>query len=127
MIGNARIVDVHLCAQHVDGALQVLDQLDLLRPILGAEPDGLSSAASERGIDRDHDGAVLREQPTDGRRTELLLTRAGEAVIRSVEPIAQAYRREALDGIDAEQVARLRELLERIVDNCDARRSMTTS
>ena len=59
--------------------------------------------------------------PTDGRRSELALTGAGESVIRTVEPIAQAYRRQALEGIDAEEVARLRELLKRITENCEAR------
>jgi hypothetical protein len=43
-------------------------------------------------------------------------------VIRAVEPIVQANRRQALDGIDTEQAARLRELLKRIVHNCDAQR-----
>lgn len=56
--------------------------------------------------------------PTDGRRSALVLTSAGQSVIRTVEPIVQANRRQALDGIDAEQVARLRELLDRIIDNC---------
>ena len=63
-----------------------------------------------------------KPHPTDGRRSELVLTSAGESVIRTVEPIAQANRRHALEGIDAEQVARLREVLKRIVENCEARR-----
>jgi DNA-binding MarR family transcriptional regulator len=63
-----------------------------------------------------------KPHPTDGRRSELALTGAGESVIRTVEPIAQANRRQALDGIDAEQVARLRAVLKRITENCDARR-----
>lgn len=63
-----------------------------------------------------------KPHPTDGRRSELVLTGAGESMIRTVEPIAQDNRRQALAGIDAEQVARLRELLKRIVDNCDAPR-----
>ena len=63
-----------------------------------------------------------KPHPTDGRRSELALTRAGASVIRTVEPIAQANRRQALEGIDAEQVARLREVLKRITENCDARR-----
>jgi MarR family transcriptional regulator, transcriptional regulator for hemolysin len=63
-----------------------------------------------------------KPHPTDGRRSELVLTRSGESVIRAVEPIAQANRRQALEGIDAEQVARLREVLKRITENCDARR-----
>ena len=67
---------------------------------------------------------LLRRTPhaTDGRRTGLALTRAGESVIRRVEPIVQANRRAALAGIDAEEVARLRELLRRIVENCDVPR-----
>lgn len=62
-----------------------------------------------------------RPHPTDGRRSELALTSAGESVIRTVEPIAQANRRQALDGIDAEEVARLRAVLKRITGNCEAR------
>jgi hypothetical protein len=54
-VGYAFVVDVGPCAQHIDGALQILDQLDLLGPILRAEPDGRSTAASERGVDRNHD------------------------------------------------------------------------
>ena len=63
-----------------------------------------------------------KRHPTDGRRSELVLTRKGESVIRTVEPLARANRRQALDGIAAEEVARLRELLQRIVDNCDTQR-----
>lgn len=63
-----------------------------------------------------------KRHPTDGRRSELVLTGSGESVIRTVEPIAQANRRQALDGIDAEHLARLRAVLKRITENCDARR-----
>ena len=63
-----------------------------------------------------------KPHPNDGRRSELVLTRAGESVIRTVEPIARANRRQALDGIDSEEVARLRAVLKRIIENCDARR-----
>ncbi|HEV3484841.1 MAG TPA: alpha/beta fold hydrolase, partial [Vicinamibacterales bacterium] len=49
------------------GALQILDQPDLLGPILAAEPDGLSTAASKRGINRDHCCAVRRELLRDAR------------------------------------------------------------
>ena len=51
-----------------------------------------------------------------------MLTSAGASVIRRVEPIAQAYRRQALEGIDADEVARLRAVLKRISENCDTRR-----
>ncbi len=60
--------------------------------------------------------------PNDGRRSEFVLTSSGESLIRTVEPIAQANRRQALEGIDAEQVAQLRAVLKRITENCDARR-----
>ena len=60
--------------------------------------------------------------PNDGRRSELVLTSAGQSVISTVEPIAQTNRRRALEGIDAEEVVRLREVLKRIMENCDARR-----
>ena len=60
--------------------------------------------------------------PSDGRRSELALTSAGDTVIRTVEPIAQVNRRQALDGIDAEEIAQLRAVLKRIVENCDALR-----
>ena len=63
-----------------------------------------------------------KAHPTDGRRSELVLTRSGESVVRRVEPIVQANRRQALDGIDAEQVAGLRAVLTRIMENCDPRR-----
>ena len=59
-----------------------------------------------------------KPHPNDGRRSELVLTSAGESVIRTVEPIAQANRRQALEGIDAEEVARLRAVLKRITENC---------
>jgi DNA-binding MarR family transcriptional regulator len=68
-------------------------------------------------------GLLLRKpHPSDGRRSELVLTAAGESVIRTVEPIAQANRRQALDGIDAEEIARLRAVLRRITENCEAPR-----
>ena len=57
--------------------------------------------------------------PNDGRRSLLVLTRSGQSVIRMAEPIALASRRQALDGIDAEEIARLRAMLKRIVENCD--------
>src|SRR5687767_12436179 len=60
-VGYALIVDVGPCAQNIDGTLQILDQLDLLGPVLGAESDGRSTAASKRGIDRNRYCAVLGE------------------------------------------------------------------
>jgi DNA-binding MarR family transcriptional regulator len=62
-----------------------------------------------------------KPHPSDGRRSVLALTRSGEAVIRTVEPIAKANRKKALAGIDAKQVARLRTVLKRINKNCEPR------
>lgn len=64
-----------------------------------------------------------KPHPNDGRRSELVLTRSGQSLIRTVEPIAEANRSRALDGIDAEQVARVRKVLKRIIENCDTRAS----
>ena len=63
-----------------------------------------------------------KPHPSDGRRSELVLTSSGESVVRTVEPIAQANRRRALAGIDAKDIARLRAVLRRITENCDAQR-----
>ncbi len=68
----------------------------------------------------ERDGLLRRKpHPTDGRRSRLVLTKRGESVIRTVEPIAQAYRKRALEGIDADEAGRLRQLLKRIVENCE--------
>ena len=63
-----------------------------------------------------------KPHPNDGRRSELVLTSSGETAVRTVEPIARDNRRQALDGIDADEIARLRAVLERIIENCEARR-----
>ena len=67
---------------------------------------------------------LLRRKPhlSDRRRSELVLTRSGESVMRTSEPIVQANRRVALQGIDAEEIARLRAVLTRITENCEAQR-----
>jgi DNA-binding MarR family transcriptional regulator len=68
-------------------------------------------------------GLIRRKpHPSDGRRSELVLTASGESVIRTVEPIARINRKQALDGIAADEIERLRAMLKKITDNCDARR-----
>src|SRR5687768_18291123 len=52
-------------SQYVDCSLQILDQLDLLGPIIVGEADGVSAAASKRGIDRDHDGTRSEEHTSE--------------------------------------------------------------
>jgi hypothetical protein len=76
-VGDALIVYVGACAQHVDRPLQILDQLNLLGSILSAEPDERSTATSKRGVNRNHDCAVLREQLPDARH---LARSAGQPV-----------------------------------------------
>jgi MarR family transcriptional regulator, transcriptional regulator for hemolysin len=60
-----------------------------------------------------------KPHPTDGRRSELVLTRSGRAMIHRVEPITRANRRAALDGIGSGEVGRMREVLLRIIENCE--------
>jgi len=60
-----------------------------------------------------------KPHPTDKRRSKLLLTSAGESVIRASAAIAQANRRHALQGISQEEVERLRATLNRITENCE--------
>jgi MarR family transcriptional regulator for hemolysin len=60
-----------------------------------------------------------KPHPTDGRRSELVLTRSGQALIRAVEPISRANRRDALGGIDSGEVERMRQVLRRITENCE--------
>lgn len=59
---------------------------------------------------------------TDGRRSELVLTSAGESVIQTVEPLVRDYSRQALDGFGAEEAALLRAMLKRITGNCGTQR-----
>ena len=64
---------------------------------------------------------LLRRKPhaSDGRRSTLTLTRAGESALRLSAPIAQANRRHALKGISPQEVEQLRALLTRITENCE--------
>ena len=63
-----------------------------------------------------------KPHPNDGRRSALALTSSGQSVIRTVEPIAQANRRKALEGISAKEITQLRALMKRISENCEPRR-----
>jgi DNA-binding MarR family transcriptional regulator len=63
-----------------------------------------------------------KPHPTDGRRSRLTLTSAGESMVRASSTVAQASRRHALEGISAEEVEQLRGLLKRITENCERRR-----
>ena len=55
----------------------------------------------------------------DKRRSELVLTRSGHSLLRTLEPIVRAYRREALNGVDKDEVERMRRALRRIRANCE--------
>ena len=60
-----------------------------------------------------------KPHPTDGRRSELVLTRSGRSLIRTVAPISRTSRSKALAGIDASEVERIRQVLNRIMENCE--------
>ena len=59
-----------------------------------------------------------RAHETDGRRSSLRLTRAGTALIRELEPIIRANRRQAIRGLKATDLKRMREMLAVITANC---------
>jgi DNA-binding MarR family transcriptional regulator len=56
--------------------------------------------------------------PDDGRRTQLRVTQDGHQMLEAVEPIVLHNRAVALAGITEEEMALLRQLLERIASNC---------
>jgi DNA-binding MarR family transcriptional regulator len=56
--------------------------------------------------------------PQDGRRTQLRVTEEGQRILDAVHPIVLANRAVALTGISEEEMAVLRQLLERITLNC---------
>lgn len=56
--------------------------------------------------------------PDDGRRTQLRVTAAGHRMLAAVQPIVLDNRAVALAGIAEEELALLRQLLERIASNC---------
>ena len=60
-----------------------------------------------------------KPHPNDKRRSELVLTRSGHSLLRTLEPIIHAYRSEALNGVDKEDVERMRRALRRITANCE--------
>jgi MarR family transcriptional regulator, transcriptional regulator for hemolysin len=62
-----------------------------------------------------------RTHQTDGRRSSLRLTRAGVALIRDLEPVIRANRRQALEGLTAREIERMREKLALITANCRPR------
>lgn len=117
---NASGIDITIDQGMVLKAIHENPDITLQRVGTTVFKDFASITRIVQGLERK--GLLRRKpHPTDGRRSALVLTRAGESLLRTLEPIAQANRRQALDGIDPAQVARLRELLERIVQNCDAR------
>src|SRR5687767_13993785 len=64
---------------------------------------------------------------TDGRRSSLRLTRAGAALIRDLEPIIRANRRQALHGLSAAEIGRVREILAIITRNCRPKQQRAAS
>jgi MarR family transcriptional regulator, transcriptional regulator for hemolysin len=62
---------------------------------------------------------LRKPHPTDGRRSELVLTRSGQSLVRTAEPISRASRGEALEGIATREVDQMRQVLDRIMENCE--------
>jgi MarR family transcriptional regulator for hemolysin len=62
-----------------------------------------------------------RTHKTDRRRSSLRLTRAGVALIRELEPIIRVNRRQALQGLSATEIERMRKKLALITANCRPR------
>src|SRR5262249_22001751 len=63
--------------------------------------------------------ALLQPDPADRRRSLLVLTSAGEALVRKIQPTALAVRSALVHGMsDAEQQA-LRNALEKVLSNLD--------
>ena len=60
-----------------------------------------------------------KPHPNDKRRSELVLTRSGHSLLRTLEPIIRAYRNEALNGVNKEDVERMRRAFSRITANCE--------
>ena len=96
---------------------------------LHAHPDASMNALSEktavdrttltRTVDRmQADGLLERRQDdADRRARRLRLSEAGERVFARVLPLVLEQNRRAVDGIDAADQRRFRELLGRIIDN----------
>jgi DNA-binding MarR family transcriptional regulator len=60
-----------------------------------------------------------KPHPSDKRRSELVLTRSGHSLLRTLEPVIRAYRSEALKGVGKEDVERMRRAFSRITANCE--------
>ncbi len=60
-----------------------------------------------------------KPHPNDKRRSELVLTRSGHSLLRTLEPTIRAYRSEALNGVNREDVERMRRAFSRITANCE--------
>jgi MarR family transcriptional regulator for hemolysin len=64
---------------------------------------------------------TIEESPAASRRSSLRLTRAGVALIRELEPIIRVNRRQALQGLSATEIERMRKKLALITANCRPR------
>ncbi|MBD2716959.1 MarR family transcriptional regulator [Microvirga sp. STR05] len=59
--------------------------------------------------------------PSDGRRSQLRVTKEGEQVLSDVQPVVLSNRSLALQGLSEDDLTLLRNMLERIYLNCSAR------
>ncbi|MBW3549504.1 MAG: MarR family winged helix-turn-helix transcriptional regulator [Proteobacteria bacterium] len=82
-----------------------------------AQRTGMDKVAVSRAVSRMVDaGRLLRQMHDDDRRRSVLrLSRAGYTIYDQITPLALAFERRLLDGIDADE----RELLVRLLDRLD--------
>ncbi|GAO44875.1 MarR family winged helix-turn-helix transcriptional regulator [Flavihumibacter petaseus] len=59
-----------------------------------------------------------KPHPEDRRRFALTVTADAETLIEGVQPLVEANRRQALQGINLQDVQVLREVLEQMISNC---------
>jgi DNA-binding MarR family transcriptional regulator len=59
------------------------------------------------------------EDPADRRRTRLVLTAAGERLVRELAPIAREVREAVIAGMSEPEVAALRSSLQRVLQNLE--------
>ncbi|RZK37542.1 MAG: MarR family transcriptional regulator [Pedobacter sp.] len=65
-------------------------------------------------------GFLTREiHPSDRRRVNLTLTETGKKITIDVNEIALQNRAAALKGIDEESIKLMRDLLQKVIDNCN--------
>jgi MarR family transcriptional regulator, transcriptional regulator for hemolysin len=64
-------------------------------------------------------GYLKRESNTDGRRSTLVITTKGRSLVNKASVVVEDYRSLALDGIGKKELRHAREVMDRIIKNCN--------